>query len=101
MKKHPTIVLALLLLAGIAAFYLNGYMNRNVVVLNSGTVFFVDRTWDSSDVIFYEVENETFVINKSEVKSFGKPDFEIAAAHLRFIISRLSTKTHAQFNDFA
>ena len=101
MKKHPTILLALLLLAGIATFYLNGYMNRNVVVLNSGTVFFVDRTWDSSDVIFYEVENETFVINKSEVKSFGKPDFEIAAEHLRFIISRLSAKTHAQFNDFA
>jgi len=100
MKKHPTILLALLLFAGIAAFYINGYMNRKVVVLDNGTVFFVDQIWNSDGVIFYEVENEVFVLNKFEVRRFGKPDFETAVQHAKLIISRLNTKTNSEFKDF-
>ena len=101
MKKRPTILLALLLIGGIAAFYTNGYMDRSVVVLENGTVIFPDQIWESGNVIFYEVENEVFIVNKFEVKNFGKPDFETLVQHAKFIISRLSTKTNSEFKNFA
>jgi serine/threonine protein kinase len=101
MKKRQAIFLALLLLAGIAAFYVKGYMDRSVVVLQNGTVIFTDQIWESGGVIFYEVENEVFVVNKFEVKSFGKPDFESIVHHAKFIVSSLSAKTNSEFTDFA
>jgi serine/threonine protein kinase len=101
MKKRPTILLALLLIGGIAAFYTNGYMDRSVVVLENGTVIFPDQIWESGNAIFYEVENEVFIVNKFEVKNFGKPDFETLVQHAKFIISRLSTKTNSEFKNFA
>ena len=101
MKKRPMILLALLLLGGIAAFYANGYLDRNVIVLENGNVIFPDQIWESGNVILYEVEDEVFVANKFEVKSFGKPDFETIVQHAKFIISRLSTQTNSEFKNFA
>lgn len=102
MNKGPTIFFALLLLlAGIAAYYLDGYMNRNMVVLKNGTVILVDQTWQSGNAIFYEVEKEVFVASKLEVKSFGKPDFESTVQHAKFILARLSSKTSSEFKVFA
>ena len=101
MKKLPTILLALLLFGGITAFYSSGYMERSVVVLENGPVIFADQIWESGNVILYEVKNEVFVVNKSEVKSFGKPDFETIVDHAKFILSRLSTKTNSEFKIFA
>ncbi len=100
MKKLPTILLALLLFSGITAFYASGYMDRSVVVLENGTVIFADQMWESGNVILYEVKNEVFVINKVEVKRFGKPDFETIVDHAKFIISRLNTKTNSEFKTF-
>jgi hypothetical protein len=101
MKKLPTILLALLLFGGITAFYSSGYMERSVVVLENGAVIFADQIWESGNVILYEVKNEVFVVNKSEVKSFGKPDFETIVDHAKFILSRLGTKTNSEFKIFA
>ncbi|MEJ2101447.1 MAG: hypothetical protein P8X68_15935 [Desulfobacterales bacterium] len=101
MKKRPMILLALLLLGGIAAFYANGYMDRNVIVLENGNVIFADQIWESGNVILYEVENEVFIANKFEVESYGKPDFETIVQHAKFIISRLSTQTNSEFKNFA
>ena len=101
MYKRPTILLALLVLAGIAAFYANGYMDRSVVVLKNGTVIVADQTWESGDVIFYEVENEIYIVHKFEVKRFGKTDFESMVQHVKFIISRFSAETNSEFKNFA
>ena len=100
MKKHPMILLVLLLLGGIAAFYANDYMDRSVVVLENGTVIFVDQIWESGNVIFYKVENEVSVANKSDVRSFGKPDFETIVQHAKYIISGLSKQTNSEFKSF-
>ena len=81
MKKPPMILLALLFFGAIAVFYVSGYMDRSVVVLENGTVVFADQIWESGSVILYEIKNEIFVVNKLEVKSFGKPDFETILDH--------------------
>ena len=101
MEKRPKFLIALLLLVGIAAFYVNGYMGRNSVVLQNGTVIFADRIWDSGNLIFYEVKNESYIVNKREVKDFGKADFETVAQHALFTLSRLSAETNSEFKDFA
>jgi serine/threonine protein kinase len=100
MKKRPMILCALLLSAGIAFFYVSDYMDRSAVVLKDGNVILADQTWQSGDMIFYEIENEVFIISKLEVKSFGKPDLESTVQHARFLISRLSTKTNSEFKKF-
>ncbi len=101
MKKRPMFLLALLLFGGIAVFYTNGYMDRSVVVLENGTVIFADQIWESGNVIFYEVGNEVVIVNKFEVKNFGKPDFETIVQHAKYTVSRLSTKTNSEFKNFA
>jgi serine/threonine protein kinase len=101
MKKSSMILFVLLLFAGIATFYANRYMDRNLMVLQDGTVILVDQIWESGNAIFYELENEVFIVNKFDVKSFGKPDVEVAVQHAKFIISRLSAKTNSDFKSFA
>ena len=101
MKTRQAILLLLLVLAGIGAFYANSYMDQNFVVLKNGTVITADEIWESGNVIFYEVENEIFVVNQVEVDSFGGPDLESSLKHVKYTILNLLREADAELNDFA
>ena len=101
MKTRQVILLLLLFMVGIGAFYLYGYMDQNLIVLKNGTVMTVAETWQSGDVIFYEIEDEVFTADKFEVESFGKPDLESILKHARFKVSLLLAGTNDEFKDFA
>jgi hypothetical protein len=101
MKTRQVILLLLLFMVGIGAFYLYGYMDQNLIVLKNGTVMTVAETWESGDVIFYEIEDEVFTADKFEIESFGKPDLESILKHARFKVSLLLAGTNDEFKDFA
>jgi len=101
MKTRRVILLVLLFIVGIGAFYLYGYMGSHLVVLKNGTVMTVTETWESSDVIFYEINDEIFVANKFEVEYFGKPNVESILKHAKFTISSLLSGTNDEFKNFA
>jgi len=101
MKMRHAILLLLLLMFGIGAVYLNGYMDRNVVVLKNGTVITADEIWKSGNVILYKIDDEVFTANKIEVESYGKPNSESMLKHARFKVSRLLISANDEFKDFA
>jgi len=101
MKTRQVILLLLLFMVGIGAFYLYGYMDQNLIVLKNGTVMTVAETWESGDIIFYEIEDEVFIADKFEVESVGKPDLESILKHARFKVSGLLVSTNDEFKDFA
>ena len=101
MKTRQVILLLLLFMVGIGAFYLHGYIDKSVVVLKNGTVMTVAEAWESGDVIFYEIEGDVFIADKFEVESFGKLDFESMLKHARFKVSLLFANTNNEFKDFA
>ena len=100
MKMRRAILLFLLALIGAGALFLNDYMENDVVVMKNGTVIIVHRTWDSGNVIFYLIDNETFVANKTEIDHYGKPNLKSVLKHANFEISRHFTNTNAKFKDF-
>ncbi len=101
MKTRQVILLFLLLMVGVGAFFLNGYMDQEVVVLKNGNVMTVDETWDSGNAIFYEIDNEVFVVNKLQIDHYGKPNLESTLKHAKFKISSLLANTNDDFKNFA
>ena len=67
------VILALLSMGG-AALWIH-FSDKEVVVLADGTIKTVDEIWESGDSIFYEVENEMFLLDQHEIKSYGKRNF--------------------------
>jgi len=67
------VILALLSMGG-AALWIH-FSDKVVVVLADGTIKTVDEIWESGDSIFYEVENEMFLLDQHEIKSYGKRNF--------------------------
>jgi serine/threonine protein kinase len=72
MKK---IILSLILLPIVivvgAAIYVSA-TDKQVVVLKDGTQKIVDEIWESGDSIFYEINDDIFLLNQNELKSYGK-----------------------------
>ena len=101
MKMRQLILLVMLLGICIGALFLNGYMKNDVVVMKNGIVITVQRTWDSGNVIFYQLDSETFVANKYEIDHYGKPNLKSLLKHARFVISRHFENTNHNFKDFA
>ena len=64
------VLISLVTVAGAASFVF--FTDKEVVVLNNGTVKTVDQTWESSGSIFYEINDEIFLLDKNEIKSHGK-----------------------------
>jgi serine/threonine protein kinase len=67
------VILALLSMGG-AVLWIH-FSDKEVVVLADGTIKTVDEIWESGDSIFYEVENEIFLLDQHEIKSYGKRNF--------------------------
>jgi len=72
MKKlsQLLIIFALLTAAGAVVFVFS--TDEQVVVLEDGTIKTVDEVWESGDSIFYEINNEIFLLDQDEIKSYGK-----------------------------
>jgi hypothetical protein len=67
MKMRQVILTFVLLAVGAVALFLNSYMENDVVIMKSGAVISVNRTWDSGNAIFYQIGQETFVAKKFEI----------------------------------
>jgi len=72
MKKlfQLLIIIALLTAVGAGGFVFS--TDELVVVLEDGAIKTVDEIWESGDSIFYEINNEVFLLDQHEVKSYGK-----------------------------
>jgi len=101
MKMRQAVLLLLILIAGVCAFFIKGYMDKNVIVLKSGSVITADETWESDGLVYYQIENEINFFRNYKVKSYGKPDLESSLQHVKFKLSRIFSKTNADFKNFA
>jgi hypothetical protein len=65
-------IMALLTVGGVAIFVY--YSGQQVVILKDGTIKAVDAVWESESgaLISYEVDGETTLLNRDEIKSYGK-----------------------------
>ena len=63
-------VLTLVMVAGGAAYVF--FSDKKVVVYNDGRVKTVDHIWESGDSIFYEINNEIYLLDQAEIKAYGK-----------------------------
>jgi len=74
MKKiFKLLILAAFLTVGGAATFVYS-TDQLVVVLKDGTIKTVDAVWESEsgDLISYEVDSETTLLNRDEIKSYGE-----------------------------
>ena len=101
MKMRQAVLLLLILIAGVSAFLIKGYMDKSIVVLKSGSVITADESWESDGLVYYQIENEVNFFRKFKVESYGKPDLESSLRHVKFKLSRIFAKTNAEFKNFA
>jgi serine/threonine protein kinase len=101
MKMRQVILAFLLVAFGAAAVFLNSYMKNDVVIMKSGAVISVNRTWDSGNAIFYQIGRETFVARKFEIDYYGKPNLRSLLRHAKYEMSRHFVKSNDEFKNFA
>jgi serine/threonine protein kinase len=63
-------ILSALAVAGVAV-YLH-FSDKEIIVLNDGTVKTVDSTWKSGDSVFFEINNQIDFYEQNEIKTYGK-----------------------------
>ena len=71
MKMRQAFLLSLILIAGGCAFFINGYMDKNVVVLKNGSVITVDETWEDSGLVYYQIDDEVNFFRAFKVESYA------------------------------
>jgi serine/threonine protein kinase len=101
MKMRQVILVFLLVAAAGAVVFLNSYMKKDVVVMKSGAVISVNRTWDSGNAIFYQIGSESFVAQKFEIDYYGKPNLKWLLKHAQYEIFRHFGKSDQAFKTFA
>ena len=95
------ILVLLVVIVGAGFLLLNDYLKNDVVIMKNGTVFTVQRTWDSGNAIFYQINSETFVANKSEIDYYGKSSLTTFLKHSKFAIARQFTNNKDEVKNFA
>ena len=93
MKKLFKLVMmtALLTVVGVAIFV--HASDQQVVVLEDGTIITVDDVWESESgaLVSYEVAGETILLNRDEIKSYGKRNLNhIYQQAARYILREFS-----------
>jgi len=93
MKKLFKLVMmtALLTVVGVAIFVYAS--DQQVVVLKDGTIITVDDVWESESgaLVSYEVAGETILLNRDEIKSYGKRNLNhIHQQAARYILREFS-----------
>lgn len=101
MKTRQAILLILLFVVGIGAFYLHGYMDKSFVILKNGNVITADETWESLNVLFYEIDDEVFIASKTDVDSYGKPNLETILKLARLKVFHMLDNNNDNFKAFA
>ena len=93
MKKLFKLVMmtALLTVVGVAIFVYAS--DQQVVVLKDGTLITVDEVWESESgaLVSYELAGETILLNRDEIKSYGKRNLNhIYQQAARYILRKFS-----------
>jgi serine/threonine protein kinase len=93
MKKLFKLVMmtALLTVVGVAIFVYAS--DQQVVVLKDGTIITVDDVWESESgaLVSYELAGETILLNRDEIKSYGKRNLNhIYQQAARYILRKFS-----------
>ena len=93
MKKLFKLVMmtALLTVVGVAIFVYAS--DQQVVVLKDGTLIVVDDVWESESgaLVSYELAGETILLNRDEIKSYGKRNLNhIYQQAARYILREFS-----------
>lgn len=93
MKKATVISIILLasLIAGgaflfkdvIRAVFFDEDVNKKIITLINGTIIEADTAWESGGIFFYEIDGESYLLNKEEIKSIGKIDYKYHLAQVR------------------
>ncbi|MGD8523922.1 MAG: hypothetical protein PVF56_22420, partial [Desulfobacterales bacterium] len=77
MKKFFLILFMLLIsVAAAGAYFLKDGIDKTILILTNGTRIEVDNTWESGDMVFYEIEGEVYLLNSDEVDRVGKADYK-------------------------
>jgi serine/threonine protein kinase len=101
MKTRQAILLLLLLIAGISAFFLNGYRDKSFIFLKNGTSITANETWESLDLLFYEIDGEVFITARTDVDTYGKANFDTILKLAEFKVFHLLGNTNDDFKAFA
>ncbi|UCD79392.1 MAG: hypothetical protein JSW26_29025 [Desulfobacterales bacterium] len=64
------VILSVLAVVGAALFI--HFTDKEVIILNDGTIKTVDATWQSGDAVFFEIDGQIDFYDKDEIKTYGK-----------------------------
>jgi hypothetical protein len=76
----------------IAAMVLEESVGKEYIALANGTFIEADRAWESGGIYFYEIEGESYLLNKDEVKNIGKIDYKYHFAQVKNRASNLANQ---------
>jgi serine/threonine protein kinase len=95
MKKFLLILFILLISAAAAgAILLKDGMDKKILILTNGSRIEVDNTWESGDIVFYEIEGEVFLLNSDEVDRVGKADYQYYTQYYKAKASEIVKKSY-------
>ena len=94
--KKVFLILFILLISGVAAgaFLLKDGIDKTILILTNGSRIEVDNTWESGDIVFYEVEGEVFLLNSDEVDRVGKADYKYYTQYYKTKADEIVKKTY-------
>jgi serine/threonine protein kinase len=72
--NYKIIALLILITVGGTVLWLD-FSAKQIMVLTEGSAKMVDKIWESGDIIFYEIDDELFLLNRDKVESYGKRRF--------------------------
>ncbi len=64
------VIFSVLTVGGVALFVF--FTDKEIIILNDGTLKTVDETWLSGGTIFYEIDNQIEFLDEGQIKSHGK-----------------------------
>jgi hypothetical protein len=64
------VLFCIITVVGVALFVF--FTDKEVIILNDGTLKTVDQTWLSGDSLFYEIDNRIDFLDKAQIKTYGK-----------------------------
>jgi len=67
----------------IGAVLLDEGVDKEYIALVNGTIIEVDKAWESGGIFFYEIDGESYLLNKAEVKKIGKIDYKYHLAQVQ------------------
>lgn len=96
MKKF-FLILFILLISGVAAgaILLKDGIDKTILIMRNGSRIEVDNTWESGDIVFYEIEGEVYLLNSDEVDRVGKADYKYYTQYYKTKAAEIVKKSYS------